>query len=105
MLSDDSDLDDSEATELNPKAPVIVTAVSRYPMLFMDRIRTIDAVLHSFQASKRGELPLNPQDTITVLTSHDTPFGWKYGEIVTTRRGIFPGTFLDPNVLYILRGD
>ncbi|KAG9037833.1 hypothetical protein FS837_001366 [Tulasnella sp. UAMH 9824] len=75
-LNDDSDIEDSEATELPPKTPIIVTAVS------------------SFQASKRGELSLHPQDAITILTSPDTPFGWKYGEIVKTRRGIFPARYV-----------
>ncbi|KAG8913785.1 hypothetical protein FRC01_004388 [Tulasnella sp. 417] len=78
-LDGDSDIEDFEATELGSKSPVVMTAVS------------------GFQASKRGQLSLSPEDTVTVLKSSGTPIGWKYGEIVKTRRGIFPARYVTLN--------
>ncbi|KAG8960472.1 hypothetical protein FRC00_000267 [Tulasnella sp. 408] len=43
-----------------------------------------------FSSYNTGELNLKPKDKITILDSPNTPVGWMYGEIVETRRGIFP---------------
>ncbi|KIO33486.1 hypothetical protein M407DRAFT_17741 [Tulasnella calospora MUT 4182] len=67
-----ADSGNSGDKELHPKAPIIATAV-KY-----------------FSAYNEGEMDLRPKDRITILDSPDTPVDWMYGEIIETRRGIFP---------------
>ncbi|KAG8957182.1 hypothetical protein FRC00_004366 [Tulasnella sp. 408] len=61
----------SKVTEFPPQPPVIATVVTGY------------------LGDNEGELRATHGDKITVLDSPETPAGWIYGEIVTTRRGIF----------------
>lgn len=61
----------SKVTEFPPQSPVIAT------------------VINGYLGGNQEELRATRGDKITVLDSPETPAGWIYGEIVTTRRGIF----------------
>ncbi|KAG8947039.1 hypothetical protein FRC04_011219 [Tulasnella sp. 424] len=50
--------------------------------------------LRHFSPMSAGELSFSPGDTIKVLDFPDTAVGWMYGEIVKTRRGIFPAWYV-----------
>ncbi|KAG8971752.1 hypothetical protein FRC05_010819 [Tulasnella sp. 425] len=59
-----------------PKSPIIATAI------------------RLFSTGKAGDLKFKANDEIAILDHPTTPVGWMYGEVVDSRRGIFPARYV-----------